>query len=98
MSDQETESCSGLAFPGETSSGWERSLRFFLAPHLYHDDDDDDDDDDYGDYDYFIQIDVLVSAYLRFSNICVSELFSRIVMMTTSTETGGGLMQMPGFR
>ena len=55
-------------------------------------------DDDYGDYDYFIQIDVLVSAYLRFSNICVSELFSRIVMMTTSTETGGGLMQMPGFR
>ena len=54
-------------------------------------------DDDYGDYDYFIQIDVLVSAYLRFANICVSELFSRIVMMTTSTETGGGLMQMPGF-
>merc|ERR1712203_166596 len=36
-----------LAFPGETSSGWERSLR--------------------------------------------------IVMTTTSTETGGGLMQMPAF-
>ena len=44
LSDQET--CSGLAFPGETSSGWERSLRFFLAPHLYHDDDDDEDEDD----------------------------------------------------
>ena len=38
-------------------------------------DDDDDGDDDYEDYDDFIQIDVLVSAYLRFNQY----LYFRIV-------------------